>query len=267
MPGIIPDTTAVRRRLWLLGAVLIAALAVAVVILSEGQGGRMLGPWHVGQDAKRLGLLGLVGLFIVYVLSEERRLASKEAELQKVLVREVALRARLTEFSELLEATTEMACAFDFSAVLALAARRVLPCLEAQQAAILLLNRRTGLLEGAAVAGTEAEGVRAARLIAGEGVVGYVHSTGEPLVVESEEMRQRLARELGLEAAPGSAVCVPLRFQKAGLGVFCVCRGRESEPLTPAHARMLQPLAEHCAAAIVKSVRARGTPRDASIAA
>jgi len=257
MPGHVVDTRGSRRRLWVMGAVILTALALAVVSLGGTQGGELGLLSRISHDAKLIGLLGLVLLFMAYVFGEERRLARKEAELQKLMVREVSLRARLAELTELLDATTEVAQTLDLHAVLGLAARRVLSGLEAEQSAILLLNGRTRQLEGAAAAGADSERVRAARVPTGDGVAGYVQTSGEAIVVETDEMRQRLARELGLQAAPSSALCVPLRFQGTVLGVFCVCRGAGGEAFSPAHARMLQPLAEHCAAAIVKGVHYR----------
>ncbi len=253
MPATALDTTKSRLRLWVLGAMLLVAFAVTVVALSLPEGAEMMPLTRWSHDAKIVGLLGLVGLFVFYVFGEERRLARKDAELQQLMVREVSLRARLAEITELLAATTELARAFDLPSLLALAARRVLSGLEADQSAILLVHPRTGLLEGAAAAGADTGGVKAARVIPGEGVAGYVQASGEPLTIESEEMRLRLAAELGLPAAPGSALCVPLSIRGGVLGVFCVCRSEGGEPLTPAHARMLGPLAEHCAAAIAKS--------------
>lgn len=256
MLGLIPDSVLSRRRLWVMGTLVLGAFALAVVAMSGPAGGDLPSLARLSHDAKRLGLLGLVTLFVIYVFSEERRLALKEAELQQLMVREVSLRARLSELSELLEATTELARTFDLQTVLTLAARRVLPGLEADQSAILLFNNRSGRMEGVTAAGRDVEHVREARVQPGEGAAGYVFSSGETLTLESEEVRQGLARQLGLPQVPSSALCVPLRFQGTVLGVFCVTR-HGGVPFTPAHGRMLLPLAEHCAAAIVKALHDR----------
>ena len=58
--------------------------------------------------------------------------------------------------------------------------------------------------------------------------------------------------DLGLAGTPRAALCAPIRFKNASLGVLCVARIDGAEPFAAVHTRALQAPAEHCGAAIVK---------------
>jgi transcriptional regulator with GAF, ATPase, and Fis domain len=260
------DTVGRRRSLWRVAAVLLLVLVLAVVALTmPPDDGGVIPLWN--HYVRLASLLGLVAMFVAYVFDEERRLAAADARLQQVMVREVSLRARLAEVSELLDATTEMARTFDLPAVLDLAVRRVRSCMDADSSVILLLDPATGVLKGVVAAGEGAELMKAAQTSSREGALGCAFEAGEPMALESRTLCEQFARELGLAVVPSAALCVPLRFEGARLGLLCVSRCDDRTSYSSADARALYSLADHCAAALVKSFHARRTAAPSARAA
>jgi transcriptional regulator with GAF, ATPase, and Fis domain len=248
-----------RRWIWALGAILLLSLTATVVLLSwimgKGEGG-----WLVTPESRwpmLLGLVGLVLIFVIYIFVKQRQLDAIEARVRQLMVREAALRAHISELSAIFDAATQLAEKLDLRGTLELAARRILPCLEADLSSIMLLNPQTGCLEVKAVAGAEARQVEGRATKPGEGIAGLVYSTGESLVLNPDQLRSGFAQEFHLGRKPVSGLCVPLRFQGNTLGVFNVCRLEGSEAFTAVHARMLETFAEHCAAAVVKTFHFR----------
>ncbi len=260
-----------RRRQWLWGlaSVLLLGLSVAVAILAvsgrEGSPVVLLPRQTYGAVVG--SLVGLVVLFVLYVARSQRQLALRQSELHWAAMREVALRERLGELLALLDTSGELAQKLDLRSMLGLAARRVLPCLEADHSAVHLIDPRHQRLESVASIGRRAGPAEPITIRPGTGVVGYVFATREALTVTAEEMRARLAAELALAGTPHSALCVPIRFEDATLGVFTVARVDGSEPFVPTHARALQALAQQCGAAIVKDFHYRRAAHEAPRAA
>ncbi len=251
------DLTGSERRQrwqWRLASVLLVSLSLTVVLLATSRPEGAPGPsLPAGQSGGVLvGLVGLVVLFLLYVNWQHDQLLAKEAELRRSGAREDVLRERLSEISSLLEVSGALAQKLDLKVMLSLAASRVLPCLEADHSAVHLFNPHTGELDEVASFGKRAGLAKAGALRPGQGVLGLVYANREAMAVESEEMRTRLADELGLAGAPRAALCVPIRFKNADLGVLSVARMEAPEPFAAVHARALQALAEQCGAAIVK---------------
>lgn len=258
-----------RRWLWGLAATLLVGLALTVVLLSVSPTDRaepVLLP-RANFGGILAGLVGLVVLFVLYATWQQDRLLAKEYELRRLAAHEATLRERLGELSSLLDACSQLAQKLELRDVLSLAAKRVVSCLEADLSAIYLFNPRSGQLEELASVGKGAAVKSPAVLRPGDGVLGYVYSTREALTVQSEEMLARLASELGLAGAPRAALCAPIRFDGACLGVLCIARVGEGEAFVMMHSRALQALAEHCGAAIVKGFHYQRCSREAQAAA
>ena len=243
-----------RRWLWWLASVLLVGLALTVVILVTSRpGGSEAAPLPRGSSGGVLaGMVGLVILFVLYGTWQHGQLLARESELRQIAAREDVLRERLDEVASLLEVTSALAEKLDLKAMLSLAAKRVLSCLEADHSAVYLFNPHDGRLDEVASCGARSRPANTASARPEEGVLGYVYGSREALAIESEEMRARLAAELGLTGTPHAAICAPIRFKQANLGVLCIARIDVPEPFAAVHARALQALAEHCGAAIVK---------------
>ncbi|HVP15108.1 MAG TPA: GAF domain-containing protein [Terriglobales bacterium] len=250
-----PASPGERRSRWLstLNGVLLVGLSVTVAVLvitrPEGPDAAIL----PGESRTLLiGLVGLVVLFVLYTGWQQGQLRAREAELREVSAHGDVLRERLDELASLLEVTSALAENMDLKTVLTLAAKRVVPCLDADHAAVYLFNPRVGRLEEVASSSTRVGATGPPTVTPDEGVIGYVYANRDAFALESEEMRARLAAELGLTGTPHAALCAPIRFRRANLGVFCVARIEHQEPFAAVHVRALQAVAEHCGAAIVK---------------
>jgi transcriptional regulator with GAF, ATPase, and Fis domain len=254
-----------QQWLWTLSACLLIGLAVTVAILGRSSvpmDRNVVLPMATFQLVLG-GLVGLVVLFVLHVSVQQRRLHRWELEIQQRSMHEEVLRARLNELAALLEVSGELSQKLDLRATLELAARRLLPSLEADHSSILLLNPRSQVLEKAASVGKRADVEHQVPVRLGEGVIGHVFVSREMLTVEAPEARVVLGRELGLAGVPCSAICVPILFDGACLGVFCVARVDVSEPFTVLHARALQVLASQCGAAVVRYFHSRRGSRAA----
>jgi transcriptional regulator with GAF, ATPase, and Fis domain len=242
-----------RRAIWALGAVLLGAMCVALVLLtwsSTPEGGA--GVAIESRWSALVGLCGLVALFLLYTARQQRELSKLERRLRDLAVREASLQARLGELSFLFDTSTQLQLRLDLQGMIDLAVQRLVPCLEAQQASILLFNEAAGLLEVRGASGVDAELVAGQTVVPGEGIAGKVYRTGETMVLTSDAMRRRFPDEIKKGRVIDSSVLVPMRSRGRTIGVMCVARGAGTEPFDETHARMLESFAEHCAAGILK---------------
>ncbi len=237
------------RALWLIGILMTAMCAVVVL-------GTLAGDEPILEIEQRwpalVGLCGLVALFVLYVQHQHRQLSTLEARLRDVAVREAALQAHFSELSSLFDVSIQLQLRLDLQSMLELAAQRLLSCLDAQRASIMLFNEATGLLEVRAAAGVDAERAVNATLKPGEGVAGQTFTSGEVLNLTGEAIRQRFADPHDGRPSFSAALCVPMFFKGTPIGVVCVSR-EGGELFGDLHARMLVAFAEHCAATVVKT--------------
>ena len=248
-----------RRWLWTLAAILLVGLVGEVAIIGSfgtEQTAFVFLP-HATYGVVLAGLMGLVLLFVLYASQSLRALAAEEGERQRLAMREAVIHERLTGVSHLLDTMGMLAQKPDLHSTLSLAVSRALPCFEADYSSVLLFIPGTGQLETLVSVGGESESQAAELPRLSGGVVGSVHATGEALTANTPQACARLADELGLTSPPCSALCVPISFDGARLGVFCVARMTLDEPFTPMHAHALEVLAAHCGATIVRSLHDR----------
>jgi two-component system, cell cycle sensor histidine kinase and response regulator CckA len=257
--GELSKTERRRRWLWALAATLLVGLVAEVVVI--GSFGTEQTPFvflpHATFGVVLAGLMVLVLLFVVYASQSLRALAAEEVTNQRLAMREVVIHERLAGVSELLDTMGMLAQKRDLRGTISLAVDRALPCFEADHASVLLFIPGTGQLEPLVSVGGGSESRVAQPPRPGEGLVGGVHATGEPLTLNTPQACASLADELGLESAPCSALCVPICFDGTPLGVFCVARMTLDEPFAPMHARALQVLAAQCGTAIFRSLHDR----------
>ena len=237
------------RVLWLFGTVT-AAMCTALVLTT----------WSGDQPSIQfeqrwpalVGLCGLVLLFVLYVQHHHRKLSVLESRFRDIAVREAALQAHFSELSFLFDISTQLQLRLDLNSMLDLAAQRLLPCLDAQQSTIMLVNEESGLLEVRAASGVDSERVTGVKVKPGEGVAGQVFSTGELLNLTAATAGQQFAEQPDYGRGIIAGLCVPMRFRGNPIGVVCVTR-TSGEPFSDLHARMLATFAEHCAATVVKT--------------
>jgi GAF domain-containing protein len=255
-----------RRWLWGLSATLLVGLSITVAILSAAQienVGFILLPRESFRSLL-VAMVGLVVLFVLYGTWQHGRIVARDEELQLLAARESTLRARMQELAAVLEMSSQLAQKLDIRAVLRLTASRLISSLEADVSAVHLFSPRTLLLEEVVSIGKQAGAAGAAGIRADAGLLGYVYSSREVLIVDSEEMCSRLTAELGLAEPLRSALCAPIRFEGHQLGVLSIARLAAGEPFPAIHARALQALADHCGAAIFKEFHSQRAVRRAA---
>ena len=240
-----------QRRLWSgLAGLLMTAICVTLVLVSwwqspEGFSFRTRWPSLVG-------LLGLVLVFVLYSQHKHRQLGELERRLRDAAVREASMQARFTELAFLFDTSTQLQLRLDLASMLELATQRLASCLEATQCSIMLHNPATGMLEVRAAGGVDSVLVSGARVEPGKGIAGHVFASGETLLLTPQVMAERFPDEIKHGRTIASALCVPLRFRGASIGVVSVARAG-GEPFGETHARMLETFGEHCAATVVKT--------------
>jgi transcriptional regulator with GAF, ATPase, and Fis domain len=252
-----------RRWLWGLSATLLIGLAVTVAILSASQIEYLpfvLSP-RENLGSLLVAMVGLVILFVLYGTWQHNRIVIRDEELQRLATREATLRARMGELAALLEMSSQLAQKLNLQAVLRLTASRLLSCLEADISSIHLFSPHTSMLEEVVTIGKPAGVAGETGIHPCEGLLGYVYSTREVLIVDSEEMRLRLAAELELAESPSSALCAPIRFEGNQLGVLTIARLADGKPFPAIHTRALQALADQCGAAIFKEFHSQRIAR------
>jgi hypothetical protein len=243
-----------QRALWSIAGLLLVALTAAFVFLSwTGSAPTVHGMVPESRQAALAGLLAMVVLFVIYAITQQRRLARLEEELHRVELREETMRARFEELEALFGASNELGGRVDLAGVLDLAARRVRRGLEADACVIYLVDPSGTKLLGLASGVENGRPRHAAVVTPGEGVTGLVHSTGETMVVDAGPLLGQLAAEMNLERAPGAGLCVPVRLGSRGLGVVNVVRFDGTNPYLQVHARMLESFANSLARAIGKT--------------
>lgn len=239
------------RLLGLAGLVLMVMCATLLLVTWSSQG--ISFEFSFEQRWPTLaGLAGLVVLFVLYGQSQHRELAALERRLRDLAVREAAMQARFAELSFLFDTSTQLQLRLDLAGMLELAVQRLVPCLDAHQASIMLFDESTGMLEVVATAGADASRAAGARAKPGEGIAGQVFNTGETLLLTPEVLRERFPNRFEKGREVGSAVCAPMRFRGGTIGVVCVSR-TDGESFQRSHADMLARFAEHCAATVVKT--------------
>src|SRR5262245_20423171 len=135
-----------RQRARLLGTesiVLIATCATLVLITWAEDGGRFS---FERRWPTVVGLFGLVVLFTLYAQHKHHQLVQLETRLRDLAVREAGLKAHFTELSYLFDISTQLQLRLDLNGMLELATQRLLPCLDADQASIMLHDPESGLL-------------------------------------------------------------------------------------------------------------------------
>jgi transcriptional regulator with GAF, ATPase, and Fis domain len=241
-----------RQRARLLGSesiLLVATCATLVLITWAEDGGRFS---FERRWPTVVGLFGLVVLFTLYAHHKHQQLARLEAQLRDLAVREEGLKARFTELSFLFDISTQLQLRLDLNGMLELATQRLLPCLDAHQASIMLHDPETGQLHVRAATGLDMVLIKNAAIPPDQGIAGHVFSTGETLILDEAAMLLRFPYEIKRSRTIVAGLCVPMRFRGAPIGVVSVTR-TTGEPFTELHARMLEAFGEHAAATIVKT--------------
>ena len=205
--------------------------------------GDTLGAMLIGDQQQRVFEMGDVDLLqaIASQISTGLRNAWLFAQSQR----------QLEELESVTQAARAVVSSLHSDQILTRIMQEVTTRLDAEAAALLLLDPVQQELEFAAVAGPRSASLKGIRLPVGQGVVGWVAEHGQPLLVPDVTRDRRFLS--GLDRKTGtvtrSILCVPLRVRDRLIGVVEVInkkRGRFSS----ADQRLLESLATFAAVAI-----------------
>ncbi len=232
-----------RRRwhLWLVAALLIVSVSVAVVILVGGDTvPSLLLPDSPGL---RYGFLGVSTAFLLYVAEQERTFKRMTRTLFEQRDRTLALEARVEELTTLVRSARTVNSALTAEEVFEQLLRSAMDLTSASTGAVFL--RVNQAVTVAVSAGPDAP-ARGRSLPLGEGPIGRVAVSGEPEVV---------GRHDGDGPPSPSGVSAPLVVQGRRVGVLAIERGPESPAFTDAEVSTVMLFAEHAATAVANANR------------
>ena len=241
-----------NRWMWVLTAFLLMALAATVVALYlPGFMGLPISllPAPESRAPVSAGICGLTFLFCLYMFLRQRQIRSLTKQLFEARAHEDTLRSRIFELSTLFDVAGEAHLKMEFEPLLETVTRRVLTCMEADHASILLAEHDQKL-RCRASSGGEIDPSIAHQAKVGEGVAGWVAQSNEPLVLSDDEALRRLASEIGARNEIATAMCAPLSTGGRAIGVINVARTTRERPFSAGDARLLSTFGHHVAAAI-----------------
>jgi len=246
-----------RRNWWMWGAAFVLIIALTATIPALQHDVLQL----IGVDSEPaqlsaaryealVGLLGLVCLFILYIILKQRELQVVRTRLAGELSELEDVRTRLSEVSALFNLATSLNLQLRLDVILEIIVRRVVSTLRAQQASIMLVDPGTGVLETRASYGLESEFARNARQKMGEGIAGWVAQRKEALLLGAKPGSSQLGQYYKQNRNITSALSLPLRVGDRCVGVLNVNRINHPEPFQEHHRETLRLFAEHVGSVI-----------------
>jgi two-component system, OmpR family, sensor histidine kinase KdpD len=239
-----PSLEAVEHRriqLWVLTAILLVSVSVAVALLS-------IMPAAPTSPALRWGIVLLSVAFCAYAIEKERHLQRLAKLLTDERVLTAALSNRLRELSLLLQAGKAMNAVLELDAVLDVILRSSLELLQGTSGSIMLVEG-DDLVARCVHNNPEAFG---RRVPIGEGIAGRVARTKDPLLIHGTPSPQEFP---GLDArarSVDSAMSVPLVNRDQLLGVLNL-NADADHSFTAYDLRALSLFAEQAAVAIANA--------------
>jgi len=118
-----------------------------------------------------------------------------------------------------------------------------------EAASLVLLNEADGKLRFEVALGPKAEEIKNVQVDVGQGIVGTVVATGEPLVVPDTAQDARFAREIAkaVDFPAESILCVPMSVRDRVIGAIEVINKRDGLPFTEHDAALLTVIGQHAA--------------------
>ena len=124
--------------------------------------------------------------------------------------------------------------------------------MQAEASSVFLIDRQTDELYFEVATGPKEEEVKKIRLKKGEGIAGWVASTGRPLLVPDVSRDPRFAKRVDAEThfITRSILCVPLKVRNQIIGVVQVVNRLGAESFSESETKFLEALASQAAIAI-----------------
>jgi K+-sensing histidine kinase KdpD len=206
-----------RLQIWVIAGVLVLALsgAFAVSSLNDGlEGNRWLRPGML-----QIALVALALGFCIYAIEKEVHLHRLSRLIVDERVLNSALSKRLQQHSALMAAGRALNSVLDLDEVLDVILASALDMLRASAGSVMLLEGEDAL-RVVAVRGSETP--RNARVMMGSSIAGKVAGTREPIILNGPVDGEKFPGRKKRDAAPESAMCVPLQHRGHLLGVLNV---------------------------------------------
>lgn len=233
---------------WGLSTILVLGLGLAVGLLSyTGLAAVEMFPEPATLVRLTIGLAVLLVVFALYAFVQQRRFALLARRLITERDRATALDSRLSEITALFDVSARLHLRLDIEPMLETITSRLLPCLEADEASIMLLDEAGRELRCLAVSGADVELVREASVRMGEGIAGRVAESREATVILATDIGERFPGQEKRWRGLGSALCVPMLVDDEVVGVLNVSRLAHRHAFTLEDARLLAPFAGHLA--------------------
>jgi PAS domain S-box-containing protein len=206
-----------------------------------------------------------IGSISVMGLDRETVFGHKQAEALQAISRMAAIAIRnaklLTEAMRraeeaqaLMQTARSVSATLDYERVLKLIAEQARDLLRADASRIHILDPETGLLRCLVALDTIAPQIMALEIPLGEGLVGYVAESGEPLLVNDPDREGRGLLIPDTRAGEFEVlVLVPLIVRQRTLGVMTVRRLGVGRPFALSDVDLLSAFAAHAAVAIEHS--------------
>ena len=198
-------------------------------------------------------LMGLVMLFCLYTVVEQRHVNDVRRRLEREEDERVVVSTRLSELSALFQLSTALQLELRLDLVLEIIVRRMVSVLQAQQASVMLLDPETQELVTRTSYGLEAELALGGRQRMGGGIAGRVAQRREAVLLGHEAPSPELARHYKSDRNITSAVSLPLAVGDRVIGVLNVNRIHSPEPFDRHHLELLRTFGEHIAAVIERA--------------
>jgi signal transduction histidine kinase len=247
-----------KRDTWLRGltAVLVVFLVLTVLalylprVIEEPIAGLPAPETHA---VAAVGLLGLVLVFVLYVLQTKFRQSTRfRRDLLNMRIREELLRGHLSEITTLFEPGALRNMRIDLDAALQLIIERIVDCLDADQGSILLLDPETGELRGRAACGDEASLALGARIPIGSPIAGTVAERRVPMIIDDDVMAKHFPTEFKRGRKIASALSIPLLAGQNFVGVININRSNRERPFAAADVRPVKLFAERIADTVLQ---------------
>jgi PAS domain S-box-containing protein len=241
------------------------------LLLKEyAQDPRSLDAWRQAGVRAYLGLPLIVGdiaigSIAVMGLKEETRFESQHIDALQAIshMAAIAIRnaklfteavRRAEEAQALMQTARSVSATLDYERVLKLIAEQARDLLRADASRIHILDPETGLLRCLVALDPIAAQVMAFEIPLGQGLVGHVAQSGEPLLVNDPDQEDRgLLIPDTPSGEPEVLILVPLIVRQRTLGVMTVRRLGLRRPFSSADVDLLSAFAAHAAVAIEHS--------------
>jgi PAS domain S-box-containing protein len=221
-------------------------------------------------DAGLHGFLGLplvagdesIGALGLFMLDRRKRFHSEQIEMAIAMARMAAIavknaqlysdaRLRDEESRALIHTAHSISSSLDLETVLGLIAEQAMLLMHADGSRIHLYDPDSNRLRCLVARGPEAEAVLSIELQPGEGLVGNVMSSGEPLLTNAPAMNPHAFQIPGTpEDEPEAMILAPLQVRQRTMGVMTVRRQGSENPFSISDLNLLSAFAAHAAVAI-----------------